>query len=106
MTHNRIEGIPLGQHPWVSRFFRGMYNSSPPQPRYVSTWDVDIIIRHIVALGENSNLSLKQLSHKLAILMALVGANGVSELCVLDLRFCQYRSDGVYFEVLSLGRKE
>jgi len=105
MTHNQIEGIPLGQHPWVSRLFKGMYNSSPPQPRYASTWDVDIMIRHISALGENSNLSLKQLSHKLAILVALVGANRVSELCALDLHFRQYRPDGVHFELPSLGKK-
>ena len=44
MTHNQIEGTPLGQHPWVSRLFRSMYNFSPPQPRYVSTWDVDVMI--------------------------------------------------------------
>ena len=37
--------------------------------------------------------------------MALVGANRVSQLCALDLRFCQYRSDGVHFEVPSLGKK-
>lgn len=33
------------------------------------------MIRHIVTLGENRNLSLKQLHQKLAILVALVGAN-------------------------------
>ena len=37
--------------------------------------------------------------------MALVGANRVSQLCALDLRFRQYRSDGVHFEVPSLGKK-
>ena len=63
------------------------------------------MIRHISALGENSNLSLKQLSHKLAILMALVWANRVSELCALDLHFRQYRPDGVHFELPSLGKK-
>ena len=32
MTHNQMEGVPLGQHPLVSRLFKGMYNSRSPQP--------------------------------------------------------------------------
>ena len=105
LTHNQIEGVPLGQYPWVSYLCKGMYNSRPPQPRYTNIWDVDMMIRQIIALGENSNLSFKQLSHKLAILMALVGANRVSELCALDLHFCQYHLNGFHFELPSLGKE-
>ena len=76
MTHDHIEGIPIGKHPLVSRLFKGIYNSQPPQPRYSATWDVDVVIRQ----GENDDLSLKQLSQKLALLMALVDASRVSEL--------------------------
>lgn len=87
MIHNQVDGVPLGQHPLVSRLFKGMYNSRPPQPRYTRTWDVDIVTRYLSSLGDNNALSLKQLSNKLAILMALVGANRVLELQALDLRF-------------------
>jgi len=66
----------------------------PPQPRYTSTWDVDILTQHLASLGDNSTLSLKQLSHKLAILMALLDANKVSELQALDLKFWLYHPDG------------
>ena len=87
MTNKQVNGVPLGQHPLVSRLFKGMYNSRPPQPQYARTWDVDIAIQYLSSLGDNTTLSLKQLSYKLATLMALVGANRVSELQVLDLRF-------------------
>ena len=32
MTHKQVNGVPLGQHPLVSRLFKGMYNFRPPQP--------------------------------------------------------------------------
>ena len=85
MTHNHIEGVPIGQHPLVSRLLKGVYNIHPPQPRYSYTWDVDVVIKYLQSLGKNNALHLKTLTQKLALLMALVGANRVSELQVLDL---------------------
>jgi len=95
----------MGQHPLVSRMFNGMYNSRPPQPRYTKTWDVDILIQYLCSLGDNATLSLKQLSCKLATLMALVGANKVSELQSLDLQFWLYWPDDAHFVLPSLGKK-
>ena len=105
MTHEHIEGVPISKHPLVSRLFRGIHNSRPPQPRYVATWDVDMVTEHLKALGENSSLTLKQLSQKLALLMALVKASRVSELQALDLRYHSYRPKGVVFQFPTLGKK-
>ena len=105
MTHEHIEGVPIGKHPLVSRLFRGIHDSHPPQPRYVATWDVDMVTEHLKALGENSSLTFKQLSQKLALLMALVGASRVSELQALDLRYHSYRPEGVVFQFPTLGKK-
>jgi len=55
-THNHIEGLPMGQHPLVSTLSRGIYNTCPPQPRYTTTWDVDVAIKYLQSLGENNNL--------------------------------------------------
>ena len=66
MTHETIEGVPIGQHPLVTRLMRGVYNLRPPRPRYSSTRDVEVVAQHIVSMGENSSLSLKSLSQKLA----------------------------------------
>ena len=105
MTHDNIEGTPMGQHPLVSRLLRGICNSRPPQPRYSATWDVDIVVRYFCSLGDNKSLSLKMLSQKLALLMALVEASRVSELQALDLRYWLYRSEGVVFTMPTLGKK-
>ena len=105
MTHDHVEGIPMGQHPLVSRLLKGVYNLRPPQPRYTATWDVDIVVRFFQALGNNGTLPLKILSQKLALLMALVDASRVSELQALDLRYRLYRPEGVVFSMPTLGKK-
>ena len=95
----------MGQHPLVSRLLRGVYNIHPPQPRYSTTWDFDVVIKYLQSLGENDTLLLKTLTQKLALLMALVGANRVSELQALDLRYWTYRPEGVCFQLLTLSKK-
>ena len=50
-------------------------------------------------------MSLKELSGKLVLLMALVSANRTSELHALELRFRFYSPDGVTFKLVSLTKK-
>jgi len=104
-THLSVDGTPIGQHPLVKQLFKGVYNSRPPQPRYTHTWDVSAVLNHIAHLGNNRDLSLKQLSFKLLMLMSLTSASRVSELQALDLRFCRYTTDGVVFKLASLTKK-
>ncbi len=51
VTHDRAEGLPLGQHPRVSRIMKGIYNSRPPKPRYTVTWDVNRVVTYLSELG-------------------------------------------------------
>ena len=105
MTHNSIEGHPIGQHPLVSRLLKGVYNLRPPKPRYTSTWDVDKVLRYLISLGENTALSLKVLSRKLVLLMAMVTASRTSELQALDLRYRVFGPTSVTFRLASLTKK-
>ena len=68
-------------------------------------WDVDVVTRHLLALGFNESLTLKQLSHLLVILMALMQASRTSELRALDIWFRTYKPDGVSFKLVSLTKK-
>ena len=68
-------------------------------------WDVDVVTRHLLAMGSKESLTLKQLSHKLVILMALFEASRTSELRALDIRFRAYKPDGVSFNLASLTKK-
>ena len=58
-------------------------------------------VEHLKQLGENEGLSLKILSGKLDVLMALTSANRLSELQALDLWFRYYKQNGVLFKLAS-----
>ena len=104
MTHSPIDGVVVGKHSLVSRLMKGVFNSRPPQPRYAFTWDVGRLLDHILSLGENHALSLKQLSHTLAVLLALSNASRASEIHALDIKFLRKCRDGVSFTIADLTK--
>ena len=106
MTHDQVEGVPIGQHPLVSCLLKGVYNLRPQQPRYSDTWNVDMVIRHLQSLGNNSKLTLKVLGQKLALLMALVEASRSSELHALDVRYRVFKPEDVLFSLPTFTKKK
>ena len=104
MTHDEIDGTRVGQHPLVSRFLKGVYNTRPPAPRYPITWDIDIILSYMSSLPDNAELGQKHLSYKLAMLLALANADRCSDLAALDLNFRTYQTNGVRFVIPGLTK--
>ena len=39
--------VPLGTHPLVRRFMKGVFNLRPTKPRYSVTWDVNKVLDYI-----------------------------------------------------------
>ena len=74
-THLPIEGYQVGKHPLIARLFKGIFHLRPSQPRYTGRWKVETVLNYITSLGLTSTLSLRCLTHKLAMLMALANAN-------------------------------
>lgn len=72
--------------PSVKIIMKGIFNRRPPQPKHAFAWDVGGVLEHILSVGENVNLSLKKLSHKLVvtILLAPSNASRASEIHTLD----------------------
>ena len=83
--HPWIEGKPVGQHPLVIRLVKGIANERPPKPRYTTTWDVAKVTTYLSALGENKTLSLKLLTKKLLMLLALVSPERASVLWEMNI---------------------
>ena len=55
------------------------------------------VLDYIRSLGPSSSLNLRQLTHKLAMLVALANASRASELHALDIRFISRKDGGVLF---------
>ena len=96
-THIHIHNKPVGQHPLGIRLMKGISISRPPQPRYHTTWDVKTVTEFLSNLGDNSSLSLKQLSQKLCMLMALSCPERSSIMATLDIRYMRRYPEGIKF---------
>ena len=82
----KYEGISLGSHPLVARFMKGVYNLRPSTAKYTDIWDTEQVLTYLKSMDEVSNLSLKLLSQKLAMLIALTTACRVQTLHLLSVK--------------------
>ena len=96
-VHDRIDGVEVGKHPMVTRLLKGAFHARPPLPRYAATWDVQTVLEYIEGMGANSSLPLKQLSHKLCMLLALTRPSRSADLVSLQIDRCRFSPEGVAF---------
>jgi hypothetical protein len=75
---------PAEQVATIRKLFRGFKNLSPPTARYSTTWNLDVVLAYVEALGENCKLSFRDLSQKLVFLLASISIARVSELAGLS----------------------
>ena len=80
-----LDGVAAGSHPLVIRFLKGVFNLRPPKPRYTKTWDVQPVVNFLRSLCPLVTLSLKELTLKLVMLMALTQAARIQTLHLLML---------------------
>ncbi|XP_056093378.1 uncharacterized protein LOC130072339 [Rhinichthys klamathensis goyatoka] len=85
--HVGFEGSTVGQHPLIRRFMKGARRSLPVIRRTVPEWDLSMVLE---ALSQHpfeplGSISLKLLSFKTALLLALASAKRVSELHALSV---------------------
>ena len=85
--------VRLGDHFLVKRFMRGVFLSRPTLPRYHFTWDVNKVLAYLRSLSPLEDLSLLQLSKKLAMLLALLSGQRKQGLHLLDVRNVTIRDD-------------
>jgi integrase len=78
-----ITNMPFGQHPMVKRFMKRAFNLRPALPRNTVTWNVGIVLNYLKCLPD---LSLRQLSIKLATLLLLLSGQRIQSLHLIDIR--------------------
>ena len=98
----RIEGHVAGQHPLIVRLMRGVFNTTPPKPRYSKTWKVSTVLDYLKSLPVNNELSLLVLSQKLLTLIALVSAQRTQTLASIDTSHLNISVNSCVISVLDL----
>ena len=76
----------------------GDFDKKLPQPRYSVTWDVQVIVDYIKSnWAVSKEITMKNISYRLVILLALTSASRASTLQGLDVRFMTAHLDHVKF---------
>ncbi|XP_070549703.1 uncharacterized protein [Ptychodera flava] len=103
-AHLNVYGKPIGSHPLVVNLFRGFFHIRPPTPRYPVTWDVTGVLNYLKSLHPSSSLSLKQLTLKTVMLIALTSSDRGQTIANLDIKFCNITDNFVLFVVPKLTK--
>ena len=85
--HVGYAGVSPGAHPLASRFMKGVRRLRPSSSPSVPTWDLATVLRGLALTPFDplSSASLKMLSLKTALLLALVSVKRVSDLTALSV---------------------
>ena len=76
-----------------------MFVSRPPRPQYKLVWSVSSLLHWVQSLPQLADASLKIISMKLVVLMALSNAYRSSDLQALDLAYRTFVPGGVEFAI-------
>ena len=81
----QIRGCSAGSLPSVRRLLKGIFNLRPSVPRYNCVWDVKLVLKYLETLSPLSDISLKDLTIKLTMLMVLLSAQRVQTLSLFKV---------------------
>lgn len=87
----------FGEHPLVVRFLKGIFELKPSMPRYSVVWDVGTVFDYFLSMPVLEDLTLKQLTLKLTMLLALTTAQRCQTLACLDIELMQVMPDRIRF---------
>ena len=89
------------EHHLVSRLLKSFEKLRPTVPRYVVTWDVNKVICFLRGWYPHSKLSLKQLTLKTCMLVALSSSDRAQTIQSMRVDRCVFTGKGVEFPIFS-----
>lgn len=75
---------PVGKHFLVCRYLKGVFNKLKPVPKYNNIWPVDTVLDYLSLFWPLDEISLKELTLKLVMLIALTTGQRCQTLTFLD----------------------
>ena len=89
----------LGEDPIICRSFKYFYNARPKMKRYLTYWPVAKVLNFLSKWHPASSLSLKQLTLKAIVLIALSSSDRGQTLDLLDVNNVEITDSGISFIV-------
>lgn len=79
------DGFAIGAHPVIIRYMKGIFNLRPSGSKYTEIWPVSKVLLYMQKLSPVKDLSLKLLTYKLAMLIALTLASRTQSIHLLSI---------------------
>ena len=96
-VYDKADGVPVGQHPIITRLIKGIFNVRPPIPRYSKTCDVQLVLNFLQTQGKSETLPLKMLKLKNVFLLAITRPSRSADLSQLDTSRMRSGANGMSF---------
>lgn len=96
----------ISNHPHVARYLKGIFNIKPSRPRYHKIWDIRIVLSRLRDWGHVEELPLKELTLKLCMLLALLGAARTQLLQAFNVESIEVDSNQVILRVDNLMKTD
>ena len=90
-----LNNTDIGHEPVIQLFMKGVFNERPSLPKYQKIWDVSKVLQYLTAAKSNSDLSLLELSEKLAVLFMLLSGQRCQTIHTIKLSDINILSDKV-----------
>ena len=87
-----ISKVQIGKDILMKQFMKGIFNKKPALPKYNVTWDVETVIKILKSWSPIKHISLKLLTFKLVMLLALTTGQRMQSLCLIDIRNLELRT--------------
>ena len=89
-----FDGVTFGSHPITVRVMKSFYNKRPPQARYASMWNPQIVIDYLREKVPLKDLSIKDITLKFCILFLLGTCSRQQRICGLKRFNINFQMDG------------
>ena len=80
-----ISADKIGENSLIKRLLKGCFRLKPTTSKYCVTWDVNTVLDYLEGLGASDRLSLKELSYKTVMLLALITAQRAQTLANIKI---------------------
>jgi len=92
----------FGAHPMVCRFLKGVFQLKPSLPKYRNIWDVNTVLTYLSSLHPPQDLTLKGLTLKTTMLLALLSGQRCQTLHFLSVSSMVMKLDTCVFTIHKL----
>lgn len=81
---------------------KGVFNTRPPTPRYVDTWDPELVLDLLRGWSPASTIDFRTLTFKVVVLILLVSGQRIQTLSLLDVRHMLLGQKCITFRIFAL----